>query len=159
MLYIYHCLPPSSAKNADSVNFTSKDPLHIDVSTIITPQKRKIILQLAVSAAKYTTVTFYTGIPTSEYESPCGCTGYDSLCQYHDQSCKLRHTSKYLVRNCERDIINVSQHARLAESSDNASDDYVATCMSDHDRHNEWEVAECFCSDIYRTVCDYHKRD
>ncbi len=59
-----------------------------------------------------------------------------------DQSCKLLHTSKYLVRNCERDIINVSQGARLAESSDNASDDYVATCMSGGDACNSLPVRE-----------------
>ena len=83
------------------------ETIYIDVGYVGNPAVRLEILQFARSAAVYAAVILYTSIPTSDHDSPCGCTGYDNVCDYH--------------------------------------------------RHGEYEVAECFCSDLMKTRCSYHQ--
>ena len=86
-------------------------PKALAVSAVgLNPDQRAILLKKALEAleateATHASITIYTGIPTSDSEAPCGCTGYDDVCWYH--------------------------------------------------RYRE-DVAECYCSQKYQTLCDYH---
>ena len=103
IMLILHKDPPSDSIPWD-LWMRNPDTFLIDASTCVGPENRELLLAFAINYD----VTFFTGIHTSDYYSPCGCTGYDNLCDYHYHS-------------------------------------------------NEYDVAECFCSQKYKTVCSYHK--
>ncbi len=61
-------------------------PVLVDVNTHapeMTDALRFKILLDAQELANTCPVILYTGIPTSDHEAPCGCYGYDSVCEYH----------------------------------------------------------------------------
>ncbi len=81
MLQILHTpLPYFAVKYADLPDPPISHEIHIDVSDIPATLE---ILQRVVYLAKYYDVQLYTGIPTSDYDAPCGCQGYDQPCEYH----------------------------------------------------------------------------
>ena len=45
--------------------------------------RRYDILLRALKYVDICPVILYTGTPTSDQEAPCGCYGYDSVCDYH----------------------------------------------------------------------------
>jgi hypothetical protein len=68
--------------------------------------RRQDILTRAFKIAELCPVILYTGLVANDVNAPCGCYGYDVVCDYH--------------------------------------------------RHQEYEVAECFCCESMNLKCVYH---
>jgi hypothetical protein len=81
MLRILHTPPPYFAvKYVDLQDPPISYELHIDMSETTASLD---ILERILYLAKYYSVSLYTNIPTSDSDAPCGCQGYDQLCEYH----------------------------------------------------------------------------
>jgi hypothetical protein len=87
MLYIVYKYCPNWDNIPEGVNV-----MHIDYGM-------ECIEKVAEIAKKGEAFTIYTNRETSDYEAPCGCTGYDEPCDWHRgynrsdfASCLCSHT-------------------------------------------------------------------
>ncbi len=83
-LCILHTSPPSFAISwQNGIQFTATNDLHIHAPSMTDLEREELLRTILETATESQNVYLYTGISTSDYHAPCGCTGYDNVCDYH----------------------------------------------------------------------------
>lgn len=101
---IYHDDYSARANAHLSYTFPGCVVFHVAVDTIATPESATQFMNQLISKYGDAKIIIITDIDCDEYHAPCGCTGYDGVCDWHhgwDESydfapclCSVKHNIK-----------------------------------------------------------------
>ncbi len=104
IISIYHDDHSERSGDLSSMNFDNYVVFEVHWGTIRTPESATAYMNQLMAKYADSNIVILTDIFCDEYHAPCGCTGYDGVCEYHrgydEESdfapclCSVRHNIK-----------------------------------------------------------------